>query len=85
VRIVTGAVPPSDGHDVAAGDDLLAEQVAYYRRPASEYDVTAYGDVDAAWARISRMVAALRAAGNVLEIAGGTGLWTSTLAGWRRR
>ena len=44
VRTVTGAVPPSDGHDVAAGDDLLAEQVAYYHRGASEYDVTAYGD-----------------------------------------
>jgi hypothetical protein len=57
---VTGAVPPSDGHDVAAGDDLLAEQVAYYRRRASECDVTASGDVDAARARITRVVAALR-------------------------
>jgi len=74
-RTATGAVPPSDGHDVAAG------QVAYYRRRASEYDVTAYGDVDAARARITRVVAALRPAGNVLEIACGTGLWTSALAG----
>ncbi len=60
---------------MAAGDDLLAEQVAYYRRRASEYDVTAHGDVDAARARITRVVAALRPAGNVLEIACGTGLW----------
>ena len=66
---------------MAAGDDLLAEQVAYYRRRASEYDVTAHGDVDAARARITRVVAALRPAGNVLEIACGTGLWTSALAG----
>ncbi len=29
---------------MAAGDDLFAGQVAYYRRRASEYDVTAYGD-----------------------------------------
>src|SRR5262249_49143644 len=65
----------------AAVEDLLAEQVAYYRRRASEYDMTAYGDVDAARARITRVVAALRPAGNVLEIACGTGLWTGALAG----
>jgi 2-polyprenyl-3-methyl-5-hydroxy-6-metoxy-1,4-benzoquinol methylase len=66
---------------VTAGDDLLAEQVAYYRRRAREYDVTSYGDLDAARARITRIVAALRPAGNVLEIACGTGMWTSALAG----
>jgi 2-polyprenyl-3-methyl-5-hydroxy-6-metoxy-1,4-benzoquinol methylase len=77
---VSGAVPHPEGHDVAAGDDLLAGQVDYYRRRASEYDVTAYGDLDAARARITRVVAAMRPAGNVLEIACGTGLWTSALA-----
>jgi len=30
---------------VTVGNDLLAGQVAYYRRRASEYDVTAYGDL----------------------------------------
>lgn len=80
VRIVSGAVPPPEGDDVAAGDDLLAGQVAYYRRRAGEYDVTAYGDPDAARARITRLLAALRPAGNVLEIACGTGMWTSALA-----
>jgi len=78
---MTGAVPHPEGHDVAADDDLLAGQVAYYRRRASEYDVTAYGDLDAARTRFTRIVAALRPAGNVLEIACGTGLWTSALAG----
>lgn len=34
--------------------------MAYYRRRASEYDVTASGDVDAARARITRVVAAPR-------------------------
>jgi 2-polyprenyl-3-methyl-5-hydroxy-6-metoxy-1,4-benzoquinol methylase len=68
------------GHDVTADDDLLAEQVHYYRRRAGEYDVTAYGDLDAARARITRIVAALRPAGNVLEIACGTGVWTAALA-----
>jgi len=65
---------------VPADDDLLAEQVAYYRRRAGEYDVTSYGDLDAARARITRVVAALRPAGDVLEIACGTGLWTGALA-----
>ena len=65
---------------MTAGDDLLAGQVAYYRRRAGEYDVTAYPDLAAARARITRIVAALRPAGNVLEIACGTGMWTSALA-----
>lgn len=81
MRTVSGAVPPPAGHDVTAGDDLLAAQVAYYRRRAGEYDMTAYKDLDAARARITRIVAALRPAGNVLEIACGTGMWTSALAG----
>jgi 2-polyprenyl-3-methyl-5-hydroxy-6-metoxy-1,4-benzoquinol methylase len=64
---------------VTADDGLLAEQV-HYRRRAGEYDVTAYGDLDAARARITRIVAALRPTGNVLEIACGTGVWTGALA-----
>jgi len=74
-------VQSREGHDDGpAGDELLAEQVAYYRRRAGEYDATAYGDPDAARARITRVVAALRPAGNVLEIACGTGMWTGALA-----
>ena len=63
-------------------DEVLADQVAYYRRRAAEYDATAYGDVAAARARIARLVTQLRPAGSVLEIACGTGLWTEALAGW---
>jgi len=78
---VSGDVQSREGHDDGpAGDELLAEQVAYYRRRAGEYDATAYGDPDAARARITRVVAALRPAGNVLEIACGTGMWTGALA-----
>jgi len=62
-------------------DDVLADQVDYYRRRAAEYDVTAYGDVAAARARIARLVAQMRPTGRVLEIACGTGLWTEALAG----
>lgn len=62
-------------------DDVLAEQVDYYRRRAGEYDLTAYGDVAAARVRIARLVAQMRPAGSVLEIACGTGLWTEALAG----
>ncbi|MDQ7904872.1 class I SAM-dependent methyltransferase [Phytohabitans sp. ZYX-F-186] len=61
-------------------DEVLAGQVDYYRRRAGEYDTTAYGDVTAARARIARLVARMRPAGHVLEIACGTGLWTAALA-----
>jgi demethylmenaquinone methyltransferase/2-methoxy-6-polyprenyl-1,4-benzoquinol methylase len=61
-------------------DEVVTEQVDYYRRRAAEYDETAYGDVAAARARIARLVADLRPAGQVLEIACGTGLWTEALA-----
>jgi 2-polyprenyl-3-methyl-5-hydroxy-6-metoxy-1,4-benzoquinol methylase len=63
-------------------DEVLADQVDYYRRRAGEYDATAYGDVAAARGRIARLVAEMRPAGSVLEIACGTGLWTEALAGW---
>ncbi len=63
-------------------DEILADQVDYYRCRAGEYDVTAYGDVAAFRARIARLVAIMRPAGRVLEMACGTGLWTEALAGW---
>ncbi|HEX4258789.1 MAG TPA: class I SAM-dependent methyltransferase, partial [Streptosporangiaceae bacterium] len=63
-------------------DDVVTEQVDYYRRRAAEYDATAYGDVAAARTRITRLVAEMRPAGQVLEIACGTGLWTEALDGW---
>lgn len=62
-------------------DEVLASQADYYRRRAGEYDATAYGDLVAARARIARLVAEMRPAGTVLEIACGTGLWTEALAG----
>jgi 2-polyprenyl-3-methyl-5-hydroxy-6-metoxy-1,4-benzoquinol methylase len=62
-------------------DEVLADQVGYYRSRASEYDVTAYGDVAAARERIARLVAQMHPSGRVLEIACGTGLWTEALAG----
>ena len=68
--------------DVRVTDEVLAEQVEYYRRRAGEYDVTAYGDVTAFRARIARLAAEMRPAGSVLEIACGTGLWTEALARW---
>lgn len=62
-------------------DEVLADQVAYYRLRAGEYDATAYGDVEAARLRIARLVSQMRPAGHVLEIACGTGMWTEALAG----
>jgi 2-polyprenyl-3-methyl-5-hydroxy-6-metoxy-1,4-benzoquinol methylase len=70
------------GHDVTVIDEVLAQQVTYYRKRADEYDVTAYGDVAAARVRIDRLVTRMRPSGDVLEIACGTGLWTAALARW---
>jgi 2-polyprenyl-3-methyl-5-hydroxy-6-metoxy-1,4-benzoquinol methylase len=75
-------LPSATCDDVRVNDEALAEQVDYYRRRAGEYDVTAYGDVAAARTRIARLVAEMRPAGSVLEIACGTGLWTEALAKW---
>jgi demethylmenaquinone methyltransferase/2-methoxy-6-polyprenyl-1,4-benzoquinol methylase len=61
-------------------DDVLAEQVDYYRSRADEYDETAYGDLELARRRIARIVDDLDPGGHVLEIACGTGMWTQALA-----
>ena len=61
-------------------DQLLTDQIGYYRHRASEYDATAYGDLAAARARIARLVAQMHPSGRLLEIACGTGLWTEALA-----
>jgi demethylmenaquinone methyltransferase/2-methoxy-6-polyprenyl-1,4-benzoquinol methylase len=61
-------------------DEVLADQVGYYNSRAGEYDVTAYGDVEAARERIVRLVAEMCPSGRVLEIACGTGMWTGALA-----
>lgn len=63
-------------------DSLIDDQVAYYRARAAEYDTTTmpHGDPHAPYADATR--AALRAfepRGDVLELAAGTGQWTSIL------
>ena len=55
-------------------------QVAYYRHRAAEYDLTSYVDVPRADRRIASLIERLRPAGDVLEIACGTGIWTRHLA-----
>jgi demethylmenaquinone methyltransferase/2-methoxy-6-polyprenyl-1,4-benzoquinol methylase len=61
-------------------DDLLAGQLAYYRARAAEYDETSYGAVTGERDAIPGLVDAMRIDGDVLEIAGGTGMWTRELA-----
>jgi demethylmenaquinone methyltransferase/2-methoxy-6-polyprenyl-1,4-benzoquinol methylase len=61
-------------------DDILVQQVDYYRRRAEEYDRTAYPDLKASAERIDRVVATLAPAGRILELACGTGMWTRALA-----
>jgi SAM-dependent methyltransferase len=71
-------MPPRN--DVWMMDEVLADQIGYYRRRAGEYDATAYGDVAAARERIARLVAQMNPTGRLLEIACGTGLWTEAVA-----
>jgi demethylmenaquinone methyltransferase/2-methoxy-6-polyprenyl-1,4-benzoquinol methylase len=76
-----------------ADDDLLAEQLAFYRARAPEYDdwwqrrgrYDRGGEADRVeWQREVEIVDAALAAfaprGDVLELAGGTGWWTERLA-----
>lgn len=63
--------------------ELLDEQIAYYRARAVEYDTTSGSDDDPFAADADRIREALRAfepRGRVLELAAGTGQWTSLLA-----
>lgn len=62
------------------GADLLAEQIAYYRARADEYDATSYPPGRASADRIAATVASLGVSGRLLELACGTGMWTRDLA-----
>src|SRR5262249_34997838 len=64
---------------VGMAGDLWREQVAYYRQRAAEYDVTSYGDLPGAERRVAAVAGWLQPAGDVLEIACGTGMWTRHL------
>ena len=62
-------------------DDIIEEQISYYRHRAAEYDTTAYASVAMADRRIARITATLPMVTSALELACGTGIWTAVLAG----
>lgn len=60
--------------------DLLAEQIAYYRARAPEYERGLYATAEAQ-ALIGEVLQRVPANVDVLELACGTGVWTERLAG----
>lgn len=63
--------------------DLIADQIRYYRDRAAEYDATSTPEDDPFAADAGRIRDSLRAfapSGRVLELAAGTGQWTGLLA-----
>jgi SAM-dependent methyltransferase len=65
-------------------DELLAEQIDYYRARAPEYTETAFpevpaGDLSLARAEVEALLASFRPTGDVLELACGPGSWTPKL------
>jgi 2-polyprenyl-3-methyl-5-hydroxy-6-metoxy-1,4-benzoquinol methylase len=72
-------------------DNVLREQLAYYRARAKEYDASIQGigsadktlpdyeEANQEWMDIVKALRALAPAGDVLELACGTGVWTQQL------
>ena len=64
--------------DPTDGDRIIADQIAYYRARAPEYDETFRGSHDPS---LTAALAETRPSGDVLELACGTGAWTEALIG----
>jgi demethylmenaquinone methyltransferase/2-methoxy-6-polyprenyl-1,4-benzoquinol methylase len=60
-------------------EELLDEQVVYYRAVAAEYEDNALSFLGGAEAELSAALDAFRPSGSVLELACGPGIWTTRL------
>lgn len=60
------------------GERVIADQIAYYRARAPEYDETFGGSHDP---ELISALGAIQPGGDVLELACGTGVWTEAIVG----
>jgi demethylmenaquinone methyltransferase/2-methoxy-6-polyprenyl-1,4-benzoquinol methylase len=84
MKVKSDTPNPRRGRERAPfGDQLIDEQIRYYRARAAEYDATSVPPDDPFAADADRIRHALRAfapRGRVIELAAGTGQWTGLLA-----
>jgi len=60
-------------------DDVVVEQLRYYRARAAEYDSTSYAADAGELSSVPAIVDRLGISGDVVELACGTGIWTAEL------
>lgn len=65
-------------HDRGVAKDVEAEQIAYYRARAPEYDADLYGSPETP-ALLAEVIERVPRGGDLLELACGTGIWTRQL------